>query len=60
MALIADHEAFYRSSNYPLVKECDMEAELRDEAIDLCVAATEKHKNDLEKATQVCRCPLHL
>ena len=53
MPLIADQDAFYRTANYPLVYECDMEAELREEATDLCVAATEKYKDNIEKATQV-------
>ena len=53
MPLIADHEAFYRTANFPLVKECDMEADLREEATDLCVAAAEKYKDNIEKATQV-------
>ena len=53
MPLIADHDSFYRSANYPLVHDCDMEAELKEEATDLCVAATEKYKDNIEKATQV-------
>ena len=56
MTLIADHEAFYRSANYPLVADCDIEAEIRDEASDLCVAVAEKYKDNLEKATQVRGC----
>lgn len=53
MTLLADLNAFYRSANYPLVADCDMEAEIRDAASDLCVAAAEKYKDNLEKATQV-------
>ena len=53
MPLITDHDPFYRTANYPLVHECDMEADLKDEATDLCVAAAEKYKDDIEKATQV-------
>ena len=53
MPLIADHEPFYKTASFPLVKECDMEADLREEATDLCVAAAEKYKDNIEKATQV-------
>ena len=53
MPLIADHDPFYRTANYPLVHDCDMEPDLKDEATDLCVAAAEKYKDNLEKATQV-------
>ena len=34
-------------------KKDNMEAELKEEATDLCVAAAEKYKDNLEKATQV-------
>ena len=53
MPLIADHESFYRTANYPLVHDCDMEADLKEEATDLCVVAAEKYKDNIEKATQV-------
>ena len=53
MPLIADHDSFYRTANYPLVSECDMEVDLKEEATDLCVAAAEKYKDNIEKATQV-------
>ena len=53
MPLIADHDSFYRTANFPLAHKCDMEAELKEEATDLCVAAAEKYKDNLDKATQV-------
>ena len=53
MAAITDNEAFYRSANFPLLKECDMESDVKDEAADICVAAAEKYKDNLEKAAQV-------
>ena len=56
MAAITDNEAFYRSANFPLLKECDMESDVKDEAADICVAAAEKYKDNLEKAAQVTGC----
>ena len=53
MAVITDSEAFHRSANFPLLKECDMEADVKDEATDICVTAAEKYKDNIEKAAQV-------
>jgi hypothetical protein len=57
MVVSKDFEAFYKTANYPLVDQCDMLPEMREEAVDICVTAFEKHQADLEKATQVR--PLH-
>ena len=46
-------EAFYRLANYPVVKHSDMSAEVREEALDICLLACEKHAADMEKCTQV-------
>ena len=56
MAVITDNEAFHRSAKFPLLKECDMEADVKDEAADICVAAAEKYKDNFEKAAQVIGC----
>ncbi|BDA50518.1 probable Dynein light chain 4, axonemal [Coccomyxa sp. Obi] len=53
MVIGNDLEAFYKTANYPLVNECDMLPEMREEAVDICVTAIEKYQADLEKATQV-------
>ena len=47
-------EAFYRTANYPVVKLSDMSAEVREEALDICLLACEKHAADMEKCTQAC------
>lgn len=46
-------EAFYKTSNYALIRQSDMLAEMKEEALDICTVAIEKHSSDLEKATQV-------
>ena len=46
-------KAFYRTASYALVKQSDMPTEMKEEAIDICTVAIEKHSTDLEKATQV-------
>ncbi|KAK9820517.1 hypothetical protein WJX72_011204 [[Myrmecia] bisecta] len=48
-----DMEAFYKMAKYPLIKYTDMHAEMRDEAMDICITAVEKHQQDWEKATQM-------
>lgn len=40
-------------AKYPLVKYTDMTAEMREEAMDICITAVEKYPNDMEKCTQV-------
>lgn len=56
MVIGKDLEAFYRTANYTLVNQCDMLPEMREEAVDICAIAIEKHQADLEKATQVRKC----
>ena len=46
-------EEFFKVAKYPLVKECDMTAEMREEAIDVCITAVEKFPDEREKCTQV-------
>lgn len=41
-------------AKYPLVKYTDMMAEVREEALDICITAVEKYATDMEKCTQVC------
>lgn len=48
-----DMEAFLRVAKYPLVKYTDMGAEMREEAMDVCITAVEKYPNEAEKCTQV-------
>lgn len=50
-----DMEAFFKMAKYPLVRQTDMSAEMREEAVDVCVTAVEKHQTDMEKCTQVAR-----
>lgn len=47
-------EAFYRTANYAVVKHSDMSTEVREEALDICLLACEKHAADMEKCTQAC------
>lgn len=48
-----DMEAFLRQAKYPLIKYTDMTAEMREEAMDVCITAVEKYPQDVEKCTQV-------
>jgi dynein light chain 4 len=48
-----DLETFYRQAKYPLVKYTDMTAEMKEEAMDICITAVEKYPADMEKCTQV-------
>ena len=50
---IKDMEAFLKMAKYPLVKHTDMTTEMREEAMDTCITAVEKHHTDMEKCTQV-------
>ena len=50
-----DMDAFFKMAKYPLVRQTDMSAEMREEAVDVCVTAVEKHQTDMEKCTQVDR-----
>lgn len=47
-----DMEAFLRQAKYPLIKYTDMTAEMREEAMDVCITAVEKYPQDVEKCTQ--------
>ena len=49
---IKDMEAFLKMAKYPLVKHTDMTQEMREEAMDTCITAVEKHHADMEKCTQ--------
>jgi dynein light chain 4 len=49
----ADMESFFRQAKYPLIKYTDMTAEMREEAMDVCITAVEKYPQDVEKCTQV-------
>jgi hypothetical protein len=48
-----DIEAFLRAAKYTLVKYTDMNNEMKEEAMDICVTAVEKYPVDIEKCTQV-------
>lgn len=48
-----DMEAFFRQAKYPLIKYTDMTAEMKEEAMDICITAVEKYPADMEKCTQV-------
>ena len=48
-----DMEAFQRAAKYTLVKYTDMHAEMKEEAMDICITAVEKYTVDIEKCTQV-------
>jgi dynein light chain 4, axonemal len=50
---LEDMEAFLRVAKYTLIKYTDMHAEMREEAVDICITAVEKYPNDMEKCTQV-------
>jgi dynein light chain 4 len=50
-ALPADFSSC-RIAKYPLVASSDCTADVRTEAVDVCVAACERHAADLEKCTQ--------
>lgn len=49
-------EAFRRMAKYPLVRACDMAPDVREEAVDICITAVEKHQPDMERITQVGLC----
>ncbi|KAL4423579.1 hypothetical protein ABPG77_004619 [Micractinium sp. CCAP 211/92] len=46
-------EAFYRMAKYPLVAASDCSADMKQEIVDVCVTACERHAADVEKCTQV-------
>lgn len=53
MQMPEDREAFLKMANYSLVKHTDMMAEVRDEAVDICINAVEKFPSNLSKCTHV-------
>jgi dynein light chain 4 len=53
MGFYADVQAASLQAKYPLVKYTDMTAEVREEAVDICITAVEKYATDMEKCTQV-------
>lgn len=46
-------DEFFKVAKYPLVKHCDMTAEMKEEAVDVCITAVEKFPDEREKCTQV-------
>ena len=53
MQMPEEREAFLKMANYSLVKHTDMMAEVRDEAVDICMNAVQKFPSDLSKCTHV-------
>eukprot|EP00955_Chlamydomonas_euryale_P086362 364208-Chlamydomonas_euryale.AAC.17 len=52
----ADMEAFLRAAKYTLVKFTDMNSEMKEESMDICITAVEKFPTEMEKCTQVRAC----
>ncbi|KAJ3018764.1 UNVERIFIED_CONTAM: Dynein light chain 4, axonemal [Siphonaria sp. JEL0065] len=52
-AAAADDKDNRKNFNYPLVKVCDMDAELKLEVVDMVVTAVEKHFSNYETAAKV-------
>eukprot|EP00798_Chlamydomonas_sp_ICE-L_P023958 gene23958-9530_t len=48
-----DMESFLRVAKYTLVKFTDMHAEMKEEAMDICITAVEKFPDESEKCTQM-------
>ena len=48
-------DEFFKMAKYPLVRQCDMSAEMKEEAMDICITAVEKFPQEREKCTQVRR-----
>lgn len=46
-------EGSRRQFNYPLVKVCEMDAELKAEVVDMVVTAVEKHINNYEAGAKL-------
>lgn len=44
-------EEFFKVAKYPLVKYTDMSAEMKEEAMDVCITAVEKYPTEKEKCT---------
>lgn len=54
-----DMETFFRVAKYPLVKFTDMNGEMKEEAMDICITAVEKYAAEMEKCTHVNLSPSH-
>ncbi|ORY23897.1 hypothetical protein BCR33DRAFT_659996 [Rhizoclosmatium globosum] len=52
-AAASDDKDTRRTFNYPLVKFCDMQDELKTEVVDMVVTAVEKHFANFETASKV-------
>jgi Dynein light chain type 1 len=50
-------DEFFKMAKYPLVKQCDMSGEMKEEAVDVCITAVEKFPQEREKCTQVLTLP---
>ena len=48
-----DMDALKRQMAYPLVKNCDMNEEMKNEAVDLVSTAVEKHAGNYELAARM-------
>ena len=46
-------EALKRSMSYALIKNCDMNEEMRSDAVDLVISATEKYQSNYELAARM-------
>ena len=49
----ANMEALKRTMQYALIKNCDMNEEMRSDAVDLVISATEKHQANYELAARM-------
>ena len=49
----ASMEQMKKMMNYPLIKNCDMTEEMRQDCSDLVITAVEKHANNFEAAARL-------
>lgn len=54
MAISPDYA---KLAKVPLVKQCRMATEMKQEAIDICTSCLDKQPNDFERCSQVTSCP---
>lgn len=47
-----DREGYLKMANYALIKQSDMNEEMRVEAVEICASAVEKFADNYEKAAQ--------
>lgn len=52
-AITQDYDSYLKWAKHFIVKNTDMNAEMREEAVDICITAVEKYPSDIEKCTQV-------